>query len=160
MGSPAAEPERLDNEKQHQVLLTQGLWLADTACTQALWEAVMGENPSGFKGAERPVEQVDWEQVQAFIGRLNAAVPGLELRLPTEAEWEYGCRAGTNTPFSFGQTITTEQVNYDGNNPYAGGEKGPWRQETVAVKALPCNAWGLYQIGSRSTSQAGGAGAK
>ena len=146
MGSPDHEPDRSGDERQHQVLLTRGLWLADTTCTQALWKAVMGENPSRFKGAERPVEQVDWEQVQAFIGRLNAAVPGLDLRLPTEAEWEYGCRAGTATPFSFGKTITTDQVNYDGNNPYADGEKGPWRQETVEVKALPCNAWGLYQM--------------
>ena len=146
MGSPDNEPERSDDERQHQVLLTRGLWLADTACTQALWEAVMGENPSRFKGAERPVEQVDWEQVQAFIARLNAAVPGLGLRLPTESEWEYGCRAGTATPFSFGETITTDQVNYDGDFPYGDGPKGIDRSQTVEVKALPCNAWGLYQM--------------
>ena len=146
MGSPADEPQRLDNEQQHQVLLSRGLWLADTACTQALWEAVMGENPSQFKGPERPVEQVDWEQVQAFIGRLNAAVPGLDLRLPTESEWEYGCRAGTDTPFSFGPTITTDQVNYDGDFPYGDGPKGVDRKQTVEVKGLPCNVWGFYQM--------------
>jgi formylglycine-generating enzyme required for sulfatase activity len=66
--------------------------------------------------------------------------------LPTEAEWEYSCRAGTTTPFSFGDQITPEQVNYDGNYPYAGGKKGLYREETVPVKDLPCNDWGLYQM--------------
>jgi formylglycine-generating enzyme required for sulfatase activity len=105
----------------------------------------MGENPSQFKGAERPVEQVSWEHVQDFTAKLNGAVPGLELRLPTEAEWEYACRAGTKTPFWFGENITPEQVNYHGNYPYAGGKKGQYREHTVEVKALPANAWGLYQ---------------
>jgi formylglycine-generating enzyme required for sulfatase activity len=146
MGSPPEEAERFEEEIPHQVELTRGFWLADTACTQALWEAVMGENPSHFQGAERPVEQVSWDQVNAFIDRLNAQVKGLNLRLPTEAEWEYACRAGTQTPFWFGDNITTDQVNYDGNNPYAGGKKGEYREQTVEVKALPCNGWGLYQM--------------
>ncbi len=146
MGSPDKEPERLDNEVQHWVTLTRGLWLAETACTQELWEAVAGENPSHFKGAERPVEQVSWDDVQGFLERLNALVPGLAARLPTEAEWEHACRAGTLTPFSFGETISTDQVNYDGNYPYPGATKGPYREQTVEVKALPCNDWGLYQM--------------
>jgi formylglycine-generating enzyme required for sulfatase activity len=146
MGSPEQEAERLDNEIQHEVILSQGFWLADTACTQALWEAVIGQNPSYFKGAERPVEQVSWEETMEFIKKLNDQIAGLNLRLPTEAEWEYACRAGTRTPFWFGDNITTEQVNYHGEHPYAGGEKGEYRGETVEVKALPCNGWGLYQI--------------
>jgi formylglycine-generating enzyme required for sulfatase activity len=111
-----------------------------------LWQVVMDKNPSEFKGAERPVEQVSWEDTMTFMTRLNGQITGLDLRLPTEAEWEYACRAGTQTPFWFGANITTEQVNYDGNFPYAGGTKGKDRGETVEVKALPCNGWGLYQM--------------
>ena len=140
MGSPADEAERLDSERQHWVTLTRGYWLPDTACTQALWQAVTGETPSRFKDAERPVEQVDWSQVQQFIGQLNEALPGLDACLPTEAQWEHACRAGTRTPFWFGDQITPEQVNYNGNYPYAGGAKGLYREQTVEVKALPCNA--------------------
>mgnify|MGYP001226544808 CR=1 FL=1 len=146
MGSPASEAERLDWEIQHQVILTQGYWLADTTCTQALWRAVLGDNPSRFKGEDRPVENVSWDDAQRFIARLNEQVPGGDFRLPTEAEWEYACRAGTKTAFWFGDQITPEQINYDGNIPYAGGPKGQSRKQTVAVKALPCNGWGLYQM--------------
>jgi len=146
MGSPDNEPERLSNESRHQVTLTRGFWMADTACTQALWQAVTGKNPSSFEGADRPVEQVSWEEVQRFVAALNEAVPDLDVRLPTEAEWEYACRAGTETPFWFGEDITPEQVNHDGNYAYRGGRKGPYREQTVDVKALPCNGWGLYQM--------------
>jgi formylglycine-generating enzyme len=146
MGSPEDEAQRWDQAPQHRVTLTQAYWLGETAVPQALWQAVMGANPSGFKGAERPVEQVSWDDCQSFMARLNELKPGLALRLPTEAEWEYACRAGTTTPFHFGNQITPEMVNYDGNYPYAGGEKGRYRHETVAVKALPGNRWGLYQM--------------
>ena len=146
MGSPENEPERSENELLHEVELTRGFWLADTACTQALWEAVMGNNPSHFKGPERPVESVSWEDCQEFIARINKLFPESEFRLPIEAEWEYACRAGTAKPFWFGKQITPEQVNYDGNNPYAGGEKGLNRGETVEVRSLPPNGWGLYEM--------------
>ena len=146
MGSPEDEAERDDYEIQHRVILSEGFWLADTACTQALWQAVMGHNPSGFQGEDLPVETVSWEDVHAFLTRLNGLSPGFDFRLPTEAEWEYACRAGTTTAFWFGDQITSEQVNYDGNYPYAGGIKGLYREETVEVKALPCNGWGLYQM--------------
>jgi formylglycine-generating enzyme required for sulfatase activity len=146
MGSPPEEAERLDNQAQHQVVLTEGFWLADTVCTQALWEAVMGENPSEFRGPDRPLEQISWDNAVTFMTRLSERVSGLDLRLPSEAEWEYACRAGMATPFWFGDTISTDQVNFDGNYPYAGGGKGESRGETVEVKALPCNGWGLYQM--------------
>ncbi|MCP5159697.1 MAG: formylglycine-generating enzyme family protein [Gammaproteobacteria bacterium] len=146
MGSPESEYGRLDNELQHEVILTRGFWLAETACTQALWQAVTGKNPSPFKGDRRPVGQVSWNEVQDFIARLNRAVLGLEARLPTEAEWEYACRAGTTTPFSFGENITSEQVNYNGNYPYRGDQKGQYREKTVEVASLPANPWGLYEM--------------
>ena len=148
MGSPETEPERFEErETQHQVTLTQGYWLADSACTQALWSAVTGDNPSRFKDdANNPVEQISWNDVDKFIAQINQSVMGLDARLPTEAEWEYACRAGTETPFSFGDTITPEQVNYGGNYPYSGGAKGLYRGKTVPVKSLPPNPWGLYEM--------------
>ncbi|MFA7242947.1 MAG: formylglycine-generating enzyme family protein [Sulfuricellaceae bacterium] len=152
MGSPPDEPERSPDdsdwsERRHPVLLTEGYWLADTACTQALWQVVMGDNPSGFKGDDKPVENVSWQDIsENFLPALNALLPGLEAGLPSEAQWEYACRAGTTTPFWFGETITPEQVNYNGNYPYRGGEKGLYRKQTVEVKALPANDWGLHQM--------------
>lgn len=147
MGSPENEEQRYDDETQHQVTLMQGYWLADSTCTQALWEAVMGNNPANFKDDNNnPVEQVSWDDVQAFLQKLNGLIPGLDAALPTETQWEYACRAGTTTPFSFGKNITPEQVNYDGNNPYANGKKGLYRKKTVPVKSLPANPWGLYEM--------------
>ena len=150
MGSPTNEPERESlgaDETQHEVTLSRGFWLADTACTQAFWQEVMGSNPSTFKDdSNNPVETVSWNDAQAFIARLNEQVQGLQARLPSEAEWEYACRAGTTTPFSFGANITPEQVNYYGNYPYAKGKKDLYRERTVSVKSLPPNPWGLYEM--------------
>lgn len=140
MGSPESEPKRFDDEIQHEVELTQGFWLADTTCTQGLWQAVMGNNPSEFKGAKRPVENISFEDCQKFIKKANDRVSNLDLRFPTEAEWEYACRAGTQTPFWFGKTINMQQVNYGGGFIFLSS------QETVDVRALPCNDWGLYQM--------------
>ena len=147
MGSPESEPERRNNEVQHEVTLTQGFWLADTTVTQALWQAVMGNNPSLFSdNPNNPVEKVSWNDIQDFIKKLNALILGLQAKLPTEAQWEYACRASTTTPFSFGNNITPEQVNYNGNYPYANGKKGLYREKAVPVKSLPVNPWGLYEM--------------
>jgi formylglycine-generating enzyme required for sulfatase activity len=148
MGSPESEAERWEDEVQHPVTLTQGFWLADTTVTQSLWQTVMGKNPSSFTdNPNNPVKQVSWNDSQEFIKKLNGLLPGLQAKLPTEAQWEYACRAGTTTPFYFGNNITPEQVNYDGNNPYAGGKKGLYREKTVPVKSsLPANLWGLYEM--------------
>jgi formylglycine-generating enzyme required for sulfatase activity len=152
MGSPEDEPGRYGegsdrNEgPQHEVTISRGFWLFDTACTQALWQAVMGHNPSRFPSPDRLVEYVGWEDCQRFLTQINERVPGLDLCLPTEAQWEYACRAGTETAFSLGDNITPAQVNYDGNYPYKGGAKGLYRQQTVAVASLPPNPWGLYEI--------------
>jgi len=98
MGSPEEEEGRYDDEgPRHEVHISRGYWLFDTPCTQELWQAVRGTNPSEFQGAEHPVENVSWEDCQGFIEALNARLPGLGLRLPTEAQWEYACRAGTET---------------------------------------------------------------
>jgi formylglycine-generating enzyme len=145
MGSPTSELGRYDDEIQHQVTLTKGFWLADTACTQAFWLAVMDENPAGFKdNVNNPVENISWHGVQQFIATLNAFNHGLQACLPSEAEWEYACRAGTTTPFAFGENITPALVNYNGNQPYAGCNQGLYREKTVPIKALPSNLWGLY----------------
>jgi formylglycine-generating enzyme required for sulfatase activity len=89
---------------------------------------------------------VSWDKVQGCLRKLQLSLPGCVAALPTEAEWEYACRAGTDTTFSFGANVTPEAVNYDGTYPYAGGEKGLYRKETVPVKSLPPNAWGLYEM--------------
>jgi sulfatase modifying factor 1 len=152
MGSPTAEPEREEREgPRHRVRLTTGFWLADTACTQALWLAVMGgENPGGFQeDARNPVESVSWDDLSGasgFLQRVASLAPGVVVELPTEAEWEYACRAGSETPFNLGATIGPEQANYDGNHPYAGGRKGENRQKTVPVKSFAPNDWGLYEM--------------
>jgi sulfatase modifying factor 1 len=146
MGSPENEVGRPFNERRHDVILTSGYWLADTACTQALWRAVRNDNPSKFPGDLRPVERVSYREIMSFLDKLHEVVPGLIPVLPTEAQWEYACRAGTETPFSFGQTITTDQVNFDGNFPYGNSPQGKSRHETVDVKTLPANPWGLYEM--------------
>ena len=147
MGSPEDEQGRYDNEVLHKVTISQGYWLADTTCTQALWQAVMGKNPSYFKGANLPVEQVSWLDVQTFLQKLNQLQPGLFMRLPSEAEWEYACRAGTQTAFNFDQALATDLVNYRGTWEWASeqwGEKA--LQATTAVKSYAANAWGLYEM--------------
>ncbi|MEE9412541.1 MAG: formylglycine-generating enzyme family protein [Methylococcales bacterium] len=146
MGSPDSELERDNDELQHEVTLSKGYWLAETTCTQALWEAVMDNNPSEFKGSERPAENISWNDAQQFMQTLNDEQEELGLRFPTEAEWEHACRAETQTPFNFGENITTDQVNINGNHPYADAEKGQYRAETVEVTALPKNSWGFYQM--------------
>lgn len=148
MGAPRAEQDAQAREQpQHQVFISHGFWLADTACTQALWLAVMGNNPSHFQESgdlQLPVERVSWLDVQEFLGKLS--LPGALATLPTEAEWEYACRASTTSPFSFGESISSAQVNFDGNFPYGDGKKSEYRECTVPVRALPANPWGLYQM--------------
>jgi formylglycine-generating enzyme required for sulfatase activity len=150
MGSPENEVDRQNDEgPQHRVRISQGFWFADSACTQAFWKAVMlGANPSHFSDDMNcPVEQVSFNAVQDFLSRLNSMLsPGCIAALPTEAQWEYACRAGTQTPFHFGAKITPEQVNYNGNYPYGKGKKGIFRECTVPVKSLPANTWGLHEM--------------
>ncbi|MBN4002614.1 bifunctional serine/threonine-protein kinase/formylglycine-generating enzyme family protein [Nostoc sp. LPT] len=146
MGSPAGEAKRKSNEgSQHQVKVP-GFFMGKYEVTQAQYQAIMGTNPSTFKGEKRPVETVSWDDAVEFCKKLSQKT-GRTYRLPSEAEWEYACRAGTTTPFYFGETITTDLVNYDGNYPYGSAPKGENRQQTTDVGKFLCpNSFGLYDM--------------
>ena len=145
MGSPQDEEWHRGDEVQHRVTVTRAFYLGATEVTQHQYQAVMGENPSFCTGDALPVETVTWEQAAEFCRRLSEE-EGRKYRLPTEAEWEYACRAGTTTPFHTGRTITTDQANYDGNHTYAAGPKGVFRETTTAAGKFPPNAWGLHDM--------------
>lgn len=145
MGSPASEEGHCLRERpQHEVTLER-FFMSRTPITQAQWVAVMGNNPSEFKGSNLPVESVSWHDAMKFCDRLSK-LTGRTYTLPTEAQWEYACRAGTTTPFSFGETITTDQANYDGNYTYGNGQEGEYRRHTTDVGTFPPNAWGLHDM--------------
>ncbi|MFM6271198.1 MAG: formylglycine-generating enzyme family protein, partial [Dolichospermum sp.] len=124
--------------------ITQAQWQAVAALPQVNQE--LKPNPSRFKGAKRPVEQVSWHEAVEFCARLSNYTKR-PYRLPSEAEWEYACRAGTTTPFHFGDTITTELANYNGNYTYGDGSKGVYRKETTEVGSFKiANELGLYDM--------------
>lgn len=146
MGSPKEEKGRKSDEIQHKVTLTKGFYMGVYAVTQEEWQAVMGDNPSFFKGEKRlPVERVRWDDCQIFLKKL-AEKEKKPCRLPTEAEWEYACRAGNTTPFNFGENISTDQANYLGDFVYGDGKKGVNRKMTIPVGSFPANAWGLHDM--------------
>ena len=139
MGSPDSDKDADDREKpQHRVRITKPFYLGKFLVTQEQWEAVMGSNPSHFKGPKNPVEEVHWEDCRKFLGKLNAKVWGVKFRLPTEAQWEYACRAGSKTRYCFGDD-ESKLGDYawcgknSGNTTHPVGEKKP-------------NAWGLYDM--------------
>ena len=164
MGSPVAEAERQDTEgPQHQVTI-QPFLMGKYPVTQAQWKAVaalpevardLNSDPANFKGDNRPVEQVSWDDAIEFCQRLSKHT-GRKYRLPSEAEWEYACRAGTTTPFHFGSTITTDVANYRGtyweyngrtySGSYGQGPKGEYRQKTTDVGCFSANGFGLYDM--------------
>jgi formylglycine-generating enzyme required for sulfatase activity len=149
MGSPKEEKERESdrtNETQHKVTLTKGFYMGVYTVTQEQWQEIMGNNPSFYKSEKNlPVECVSWDNCQEFIKKLRAK-DKKPYRLPTEAEWEYCCRARTTTPFHFGQTISTDQANYNGNFSYGDGKIGEARRKTTPVGSFPANAFGLYDM--------------
>jgi formylglycine-generating enzyme required for sulfatase activity len=155
MGSPEGEEGSRNNERpQHQVTI-EPFYIGKYPITQAQWQVVaklpqvnrkLEPNPSRFKGANRPVEQVRWDDAVEFCQRL-AKYTKRPYRLPSEAEWEYACRAGTTTLFHFGETITTVLANYDGNYTYGGEPKGIYRRETTEVGSFQvANGFGLYDM--------------
>jgi formylglycine-generating enzyme required for sulfatase activity len=146
MGTPPGEPEREAQERLHRVTLPHAFYMAVYEVTQGEWQRVMGQNPSRFQdcGLRCPVENVNWFEVQQFVRLLNAkSQPGF--RLPTEAEWEYACRAGGTQPFGHSSTLTAADANIHGEFPY-GGPAGTFRGRTVPVGRFPANAWGLFDM--------------
>jgi formylglycine-generating enzyme required for sulfatase activity len=146
MGSPESEPSRYDDEgPQHLVQIARPFYLGKYQVTQAQWRAVMGDNPSYFRGDNLPVENVSWEDCRRFCDTVGQRT-GRQVRFPSEAEWECACRAGTSTPSFFGETISTDQANYNGTRPYGEGLTGEDRQKTTPVGMFPPNAFGLYDM--------------
>ena len=154
MGSPETEVESRDSEKPQHPVTIEPFFMGKYTATQAQWKAVaqlpkierdLDDDPSWFKGDNRPVEQVSWLDAVEFCARLSEKT-GRNYRLPSEAQWEYACRAGTETPFHFGETITTDLANYNGNETYLDAPKGKYRGETVDVGSFPPNAFGLYEM--------------
>jgi formylglycine-generating enzyme required for sulfatase activity len=169
MGSPESEREKIDHEESrkfaeheilHPVTLSKGFWILETEVTQAMWKSVMKDNPSGFKSDDKlPVENVSWDDCQKFVKNLtfyaeldrrpdNAVPKGFKFSLPTEAQWEYACRAGTTTPFNFGDTLNGDKANCNGIVSY-GTETigiGTYLGKTTPVASYPPNAWGLYDM--------------
>jgi formylglycine-generating enzyme required for sulfatase activity len=141
MGSPQEELYRDAEESLHPVTLSRGYYLQTTPVTQRQWQAVMGHNPSRFRGEELPVENLSWHDCQAFVACLNALGAGV-YRLPTEAEWEYACRAGTTTPFSHGHELNRTQANFNDRLTRPDG----LRKRTTPVKSFRPNARGLYDM--------------
>ncbi|HEY7308234.1 MAG TPA: formylglycine-generating enzyme family protein [Gemmataceae bacterium] len=155
MGSPAGEAERGVGEDQHEVAITRPFYLGVYPVTQRQYLKVMGKNPSFFQtknggSLEHPVEQVRWGEAGEFCKRLSALTEekkaGRTYRLPSEAEWEYACRAGTTTTFNVGDALSSKQANFNGNFPYGRAEKGPFLGKTAKVGSYPANAWGLYDM--------------
>jgi formylglycine-generating enzyme required for sulfatase activity len=146
MGSPASEPERGDKEVSHTVRISKDFYMGCTEVTQAQWKTVMGTTPSYFSGDDLPVEKVNWEDAVEFCRKLSQK-EGKRYRLPTEAEWEYACRAGTTTAFNWGtDSIGTKQSNYNGDTAYNKGPIGVDRDKTTPVRSFKPNDWGLYDM--------------
>jgi formylglycine-generating enzyme len=157
MGSPAHEPERRPGEDQVQVTLTKGYWMASYETTQKEWKRVVGELPGPLtaellEGDDYPVGNVNFAEAEAFcraltnLGHQSGALPqDWEFRLPTEAQWEYACRAGTITATSFGDSLSSRQANFR-TKPYNGGEPGPSLNRAAKVGSYPANAWGLHDM--------------
>ena len=157
MGSPANEPGRGGDETPHTVTLTHGFYLGKYEVTQAQYQTVMngnseglGADPSQYKGSNRPVEKVSWEDAQVFLAQLNAIeqtagrLPaGWEYALPTEAQWEYACRAGTSTIYSWGNDINSSRANYNWDG---GAHDGNDSKQTVEIGQFSANPWGFFDM--------------
>jgi formylglycine-generating enzyme required for sulfatase activity len=166
MGSPAAEPERDDNEAQHEVTISRPFYLGVYEVTQGQYEKLMGQPRAGGKynpqnpgarfgpgrggGPDHPMENIRWNHAVEFCRRLTALPEekkaGRVYRLPTEAEWEYACRAGSTTPFHYGGSLSSKEANFNGEFPYGGAGKGPYLRRTAKVGSYKPNAWGLYDM--------------
>ena len=153
MGSHKSEKGRNDDETEHRVTLTKGFWMGETEVTQKQWESVMGNNPAQFKGVDRPVEQVSWDDCQQFCERVSEELK-CGMRLPTEAEWEYACRAGTTeagTTSKYNNGTDSEDNmkqlgRYWDNGGSNSSESCSTQNGTATVGSYLPNAWGLYDM--------------
>ena len=157
MGSPWLETGRNCYEYRHSVTLTMGFWMLETEVTQAMWQSVMGETIQQKdqqenrepclhgEGPNYPMYYVSWDDCQVFCERLSDKI-GMKISLPTEAQWEYACRAGTTTPFHFGCSLNGDKANCNGTRPYGTLRKGPQLGNTAPVRSYAPNAWGLYDM--------------
>ena len=157
MGSPPSEPERRSGEAQVEVTLTRGFWMAKYEATQSQWKRITGALPGKLtaelpSGDDFPVGNVNFPEVESYCRRLtelarkSGSMPkNWEFRLPTEAQWEYACRAGTTTATSFGDTLSSKQANFKGRS-YNGAEQGPSLGRAARVGSFPANAWGLHDM--------------
>jgi formylglycine-generating enzyme required for sulfatase activity len=166
MGSPATESEREDRELLHEVTISKPFYLGVYEVTQREYDRLMGRPREGGKhnpwnfgyrfgpdkggGPDHPAENVRWSQAVEFCNRLSALAEekkaGRVYRLPSEAEWEYACRAGSTTPFHFGAELSAKQANFNGHFPFGKAEKGPYLRQTAKVGRYKPNAWGLYDM--------------
>ncbi len=148
MGSPTDEEGRSDDETQHEVTLKHGFWMGETPVTQGLWKEVMGVNPSSnTAGDDYPVENVSWTDCQMFLTELNSkSAKDFHWALPTEAQWEYACRAGSTTAYCWGDSLNGRKANCDGRYPCGTTSKGPFWGRTTPVCSYAANDWGLYDM--------------
>ena len=155
MGSPRSEDERTAKEEQHEVTITKPFYIGAYEVTQDQYVQVMEgledfRNRSTFGDSGNPVENVEWKKAKLFCQRLTARpdeqAAGRKYRLPTEAEWEYACRAGTSTAFHFGDSLASSQANFNGNFPAGGAVLGPYLRQTTKVGSYEPNAFGLYDM--------------
>jgi formylglycine-generating enzyme required for sulfatase activity len=146
MGAPDGEEHAQNDERpRRQVEITRDFYLGKFEVTQAQYRAVTGGSPSNFKGDRLPVETVSWEEAAAFCDQMTSRT-GRAVRLPSEAEWEYACRAGTTSPFHFGSRLNGDLANCNGSDPYGIDVKGPYKQTTTEVGSYPANPWGLHDM--------------
>lgn len=155
MGSPDTEKFRFGEEGPQRNVAISAFYMGKFEITQAQWQAVaslpkikldLNPSPSNFEGVDRPIQNVSWDEAQEFCARLSKKT-GRKWRLPSEAEWEYACRAGTTTPFYYGENVSSDLANYDGQAPYGNGARGIIRKQTTVVgKTGFANAFGLYDM--------------
>src|SRR5438093_8919459 len=157
MGSPPSEPERRPGEDQVEVTLTKGFWMGKYEVTQGQWRQIVGKLPgeltaAGGEGKDMPLYNVNFAEAEEYCrkltqrGHASRSLPqNWEFRLPTEAQWEYACRAGTTTATAFGDKLSSKQANFQGK-PYNGAEEGPSLKRTAPIGSYPANPWGLHDM--------------
>jgi len=146
MGSPASEAGHNEDEQPHRITLSRRIYMGRDEVTQTEWQVVMGANPSHFSDCARcPVEQVNFYDVDDFLTRLSARSTAMRYRLPTEAEWEHACRAGTTTAYASGDRLTIHDANFNAT-PAEEAKPGVGAYRTRPVGSFPPNAWGLHDM--------------